>query len=89
MTIVAAMNRRPSAQSANVIVEAYPGYKGEPTPRAFIHEGVRLEVGEIADRWETTQYSFFKVLASDHHRYTLRHHQDDLTWELVMREDPL
>ena len=89
MTIVSAMNRRPPAQSANVIIECYPGYKGEPTPRAFIHEGIRLEVREIADRWETAQHSFFKVLASDHHRYTLRHHQEDLTWELVMREDPL
>lgn len=87
MTIVSAMNRRPPAQSANVIVETYPGYKGEPTPRAFIHESIRLEVREIADRWETAQYSFFKVLASDHHCYTLRHHQEDLTWELVMREE--
>ena len=72
----------------NVLVEAYAGYKGEETPRAFVHDGVRREVREIAERWYTDRHSYFKLHADDGCRYVLRYDQDELRWELVMRENP-
>ncbi|MBI4400322.1 MAG: hypothetical protein HY581_01675 [Nitrospirae bacterium] len=71
----------------NVVVEAYAGYKGEETPRAFTHEGVRHEVREIVERWYTERYSYFRLRADDGRRYVLRYDQDELRWELVMREE--
>ena len=44
------MGKKPVVNMGNVLVEAYAGYKGEETPRAFIHNGVRREVREIAER---------------------------------------
>ena len=72
----------------DVMVEAYSGYKGEETPRAFILEGVRLLVSEIVARWYTETQSYFRVCASDHQRYVLRYDLDHLIWELVMCEAP-
>lgn len=76
------------ARTGNVLVEAYAGYKGEETPRAFILDGVRREVREIAERWYTERHSYFKLRADDDRRYVLRYEMDDLVWELVMRESP-
>ncbi|HKW85530.1 MAG TPA: hypothetical protein VJM82_00510 [Nitrospiraceae bacterium] len=76
------------AQTGNVLVEAYAGYKGEETPRAFIAAGVRREVREIVQRWYTDRHSYFKLRADDNRRYVLRYDMDDLIWELVMRESP-
>jgi hypothetical protein len=70
----------------NVRVEAYAGYKGEETPRAFIYDGVRYEVQDIIARWYTETHACFRVLASDGHSYVLRCDQDGLRWELVMKE---
>jgi hypothetical protein len=70
----------------HITVEAYAGYKGEETPRAFTFEGVRLLVGEIVARWYTETHSYFRVCASDRHRYVLRYDLDNLSWELVMCE---
>jgi hypothetical protein len=67
-------------------VDAYAGYKGEETPRAFTLDGVRVSVHEILDRWYTETHSCFRVQASDRRRYVLRYHLDDGVWELVMRE---
>lgn len=82
------MGKKPVANMGNVLVEAYAGYKGEETPRAFIHNGVRREVREIAERWYTERHSYFKLRADDGCRYVLRYDQDELRWELVMRENP-
>jgi hypothetical protein len=71
---------------AHVTVEAYAGYKGEETPRAFILEGTRLRVSEIVSRWYTETHSYFRVCASDQHRYVLRYDLDHMGWELVMCE---
>ena len=71
---------------AHVKVEAYAGYKGEETPRAFMLEGVRLLVSEIVARWYTETHSYFRVCASDQQRYVLRYDLDLLNWELVMCE---
>jgi len=82
------MGKKPVANMGNVLVETYSGYKGEETPRAFIHEGVRREVREIAERWYTERHSYFKLRADDDHRYILRYEADGQIWELVMREKP-
>ena len=71
---------------AHVTVEAYAGYKGEETPRAFTLEGTQLLVSEIVARWYTETHSYFRVCASDQHRYVLRYDLDNLIWELVMCE---
>jgi len=70
----------------HLAVEAYAGYKGEETPRAFILDGRRLEVREICQRWYGERHSFFRLEADDGHRYVLRCDVEELTWELVMRE---
>ena len=71
---------------AHVTVEAYAGYKGEETPRAFMVEGSRLLVSEIVARWYTETHSYFRISASDQHRYVLRYDLDNMSWELVMCE---
>jgi len=70
----------------SVTVEAYAGYKGEETPRAFTLDGVRLSVNEILNRWYTETHSCFRVRADDRNRYVLRYHLDERIWELVMQE---
>lgn len=83
---MAVMRETQAGGSANVVVDAYAGHKGEETPRAFVHEGSRREVREIEGRWYTDRHSYFKLRADDDHRYVLRYDMDDLIWELVMRE---
>lgn len=70
----------------HVTVEAYAGYKGEETPRAFTLDGIRLAVAVVIDRWYTDTHSYFRVRASDDRRYVLRYHSDEGKWELVMQE---
>ena len=72
---------------ADLMVEAYLGYKGEETPRAFVHEGIRRAIREIVDRWYTEEYSYFRVRADNDCRYILRYDLTRLSWELVMKED--
>ena len=48
-----------------LIVEAFPGYKGEKTPRSFTLDGNTLHVVQVIDRWYTETHSFFRVEASD------------------------
>jgi len=86
-TMVPAMGEGPTSYSHPLFVEMFPGHKGEPTPRAFTHDGIRVEVRQIIGHWETVQHSVFQVAASDGHRYTLRCHLDDLKWELVMQQE--
>lgn len=70
----------------HITVEAYAGYKGEETPRAFTVEGAHLLVNEIVDRWYTETHSCFRLRASDSQRYVLRYALNEEVWELVMRE---
>ena len=72
--------------AAHVKVEAYPGPKGEETPRAFLLDGVRLSVADVIDRWYTDTHTYFRVRASDDCRYVLRFEVDEEVWELVMQE---
>ncbi|BCA53533.1 hypothetical protein W02_06730 [Nitrospira sp. KM1] len=71
---------------AIVMVETYPGFKGEDTPRLFTLKGQRLDIIDIVERWDTDQHCYFRIMASDTNRYVLRHHIDEALWELVMRE---
>jgi len=70
----------------HLTVEAYAGYKGEETPRAFVLDGVRFFVVDIVERWYSENHSYFRIHASDEHRYVLRYHLDGEVWELVMQE---
>ncbi len=70
----------------HVTVEAYAGYKGEETPRAFTLDGIRLSVDEILGSWYTETHSCFRILASDGQRYVLRYDLNEEAWELVMQE---
>jgi uncharacterized protein with NRDE domain len=69
-----------------VTVEAYAGYKGEETPRAFTFDGFRLVVVEVIDRWYTDTHSYFRVRTDSDYRYVLRYHFDEGLWEVVMQE---
>ncbi|TKS59903.1 MAG: hypothetical protein EWM72_01760 [Nitrospira sp.] len=70
----------------DVSVEAYAGYKGEETPRAFTLDGIRLAITDVIDRWYTDIHCYFRVRASDDQRYVLRYHFGEGFWELVMQE---
>ena len=69
-----------------IIVDAFAGGKGEETPRAFTHEGIRRIVTEIVTRWYTETHCYVRLQADDGHRYVLRYDLDNLIWELVMGE---
>lgn len=69
-----------------LLVEAYSGHKGEETPRAFTHGGVRHAIEKVIARWYTEDYSFFRVQADDNHCYVLRYDLERFVWELVMQE---
>jgi hypothetical protein len=72
--------------SPHLTVDAYAGYKGEETPRAFTLDGRKLHVSEVVDRWYSQTHSYFRVYASDGQRYVLRFDLDEDCWELVMQE---
>ncbi len=67
-------------------VEAYAGYKGEETPRAFVHGGMRRRVEEVVAQWYTDQHCYFRVCTDDGYRYVLRYDLERFQWELVMQE---
>jgi len=70
----------------HIHIDAYAGYKGEETPRAFTLNGVRLSVDEIIDRWYTETHSCFRVRAGEGTRYVLRYHLDDGIWKFAETE---
>lgn len=70
----------------HLIVDAFPGYKGEKTPRSFTLEGKTLHVEQLVDRWYSETHSYFRVKASDGHCYVLRLDLDEDWWELIMLE---
>jgi hypothetical protein len=72
--------------AGNVIVDAYAGYKGEETPRAFIHDGIRRQVQDILRRWYTDRHAYFRVRTDDQSCYVLRYDLERAVWELVMQE---
>ena len=71
---------------SHIVVDAFVGNKGEPTPRAFTLEGSWRTVTKILTRWYTETHCYFRVQADDGHRYVLRNDLDNLIWELLMGE---
>jgi hypothetical protein len=69
-----------------LVVETYAGYKGEPTPRAFLYEGLRREVISVAHTWYTNDHCYFRLCADDGYPYVVRFELENDRWELVMRE---
>lgn len=67
-------------------VDLYAGYKGEPTPRAFVHDGGRREITRLVATWYTDHHCYFRVEADDTHHYVIRYEFDRNRWELVMQE---
>lgn len=68
-------------------VEAYQGHKGELTPRAFTHGGIRHGVAQILDRWYRRDMTYFRLSTDDGHRYVVRFDEESQRWELVMQEE--
>ena len=68
------------------LVEAHAGYKGEETPSAFVYEGIKRKIVEVAARWYTDTHCCFRVIADDGQRYVIRYAFDEEAWELVMQE---
>lgn len=86
LTPSAQFARFPAVDGDALHVESYAGYKGEPTPRAFVHGGCRREVRRLVETWYTDHHCYFRVEASDAHRYVIRYEMDRNRWELVMQE---
>ena len=55
------------------VYAGYPGIKGEPTPRAFVHGGLRREVTRMVEAWYTETHSCFRVCADEDRRYVVRY----------------
>jgi len=69
-----------------ITVDAYSGYRGEETPRAFILHGNKVEVVEIVNAWieQRTEYMvirrFFKVKGSDGSIHKIHYDEDKKEW---------
>lgn len=69
-------------------VDTVAGPVGMQEPAAFWLGANRLEVLDIIDRWPATDYSYFKVTASDQASYILRHDTRADFWELTLYKSP-
>ncbi|OWW19935.1 hypothetical protein AYR66_10905 [Noviherbaspirillum denitrificans] len=65
-------------------VETRPGLHGDKEPVAFMLGNTRVEVAEILDRWIGSDHSYFRICASDHATYILRHEPLLNQWELTL-----
>ncbi|GIZ53881.1 hypothetical protein [Noviherbaspirillum aridicola] len=70
-------------------VETTPGLHGDPEPSAFRLGERPLAVLQIVDRWMGQNEHYFKLQASDHALYILRHNLIPDTWELTLFQSPL
>jgi hypothetical protein len=68
-------------------VETLVGHAGAQEPEAFWLGATRIPVQEIIDRWPSTEYIYFKLLAGDA-TYILRHDYANDSWELTMYHAP-
>ncbi len=76
----------------DIEVESYSGYKGEESPRAFVHLGKRFEVLEILDRWyeggvdpKALRHDYFRVKTKEGETFMLRHTPRFQAWTLCRR----
>ena len=73
----------------DIEVESYAGYKGEESPRAFVHLGKRFEVLEILDRWyeggvdpKALRQDYFRVKTREGEIFLLRYTPRYQAWTL-------
>ena len=73
-------------------VECYAGAKADETPRRFVWEEMRIEVGEVLDRWyqveskpEWPRADYFKVRGIDQTEYLLKHDLESDEWFLAQQ----
>ncbi|MGD0260868.1 MAG: hypothetical protein ABSD29_13715 [Verrucomicrobiota bacterium] len=73
-------------------VECYAGAKADETPRRFVWEEMRIEVGEVLDRWyqveskpEWPRADYFKVRGMDENEYLLKHDLESDEWFLAQQ----
>jgi hypothetical protein len=74
--------RRELAESMQIDVKCYSGYKADEQPLRFVLNGREYEVREVEDRWYSPQATYFRVVASDANRYVLRHDEAADVWSL-------
>jgi hypothetical protein len=73
-------------------VECYAGYKGEETPRAFVHQGKRHEILKVLDRWyeggpdpTDIQHDYFKIETAAGEVFLIRYTPRFQAWTLCRR----
>lgn len=71
-----------------VHVECYAGHRGDKTPRRFDLDGRTIEVKEILDQWQGTDYRYFKLRGEDGNLYILRHDEATAQWDLTLFKSP-
>ena len=76
----------------DIEVESYSGYKGEESPRAFVHLGNRFEVLEILERWyeggvdpKSLRQDYFRVKTKEGETFMLRYTPRYQSWTLCRR----
>jgi len=67
-----------------VTVECYSGYTYAQEPRAFVWQGRRLAVTEVARAWRQPEGPCFRVRAEDGRRYDLIYDESTDIWHLTM-----
>ena len=72
------------AETANIRVVCYAGYRAEESPLSFFLGEREIKVVEIIDRWLDPLYRYFKLRGDDNGVYILRHNVKDETWAMVV-----
>jgi hypothetical protein len=70
-------------------VQCHSGYKADEYPKSFELNDKEFEIVDITDRWyqgannpEWPVSNYFKVIASDHKQYILKHELEKDKWYL-------
>ena len=76
----------------DIDVESYAGYKGQESPRAFVHLARRYEILEILDRWyeggvdpKALRQDYFRVKTMEGEIFLLRYTPRYQSWTLCRR----
>lgn len=72
----------------HVRVESYAGHRGDQTPQRFELDGRIVEVEEVLDQWQGTDYRYFKLRGKDRNLYILRLDEAAGQWDLTLFETP-
>ncbi len=72
----------------HVQVEYCAGHRGEQTPQRIGLDGRFVEVVEILDQWQGTDYRYFKLRGDDQNLYILRLDETGAQWELTLFQTP-